>query len=370
MIWPATRRRLAAVVLLVLVAGCGGGGGGGGAGPPITLDRTSFSLSDLSGPQQFNVTNNTPAPLTFTVTKEAGAAWVRVSPESGTLNANQIIAFNIVLDRGGLAAGTYSETLHITCPTGSADVLVVLTVTTPVTNHAPTITSMTSSAAGDAIPAGTAATITVEASDADGDTITYNWGCTAGSISGSGSSVQWTAPWPTGYHVVYCIASDDHGGADTRSVMMTVLGGGLADSAWPMFHANVRHTGLSPYVGAQSGTLKWRFQTGDPLFSSPAIGADGTVYVGSADHYLYAINPDGTQKWRFQTVHYMDSSPAIGADGTVYVGSYDGDVDAINPDGTQKWSFQTEGSVESSPAIGADGTVYVGSDDGYLYAIK
>jgi hypothetical protein len=117
------------------------------------------------------------------------------------------------------------------------------------------------------------------------------------------------------------------------------------------------------------GTLKWKFETGGLVISSPAIGSDGTVYVGSNDSYLYAINPDGTLKWKFETEGSVESSPAIGSDGTVYVGSRDTHLYAINPDGTLKWKFETEDYVTSSPAIGDDGTVYVGSDDGYLYAI-
>ena len=39
----------------------------------------------------------------------------------------------------------------------------------------------------------------------------------------------------------------------------------------------------SPYV------LKWSFQTSAEIWSSPAIGQDGTIYVGSSDRYLYAI---------------------------------------------------------------------------------
>ena len=34
----------------------------------------------------------------------------------------------------------------------------------------------------------------------------------------------------------------------------------------------------------------WEFRTGGPVLSSPAIGSDGTVYVGSRDYRLYAIN--------------------------------------------------------------------------------
>ena len=38
---------------------------------------------------------------------------------------------------------------------------------------------------------------------------------------------------------------------------------------------------------------RWDFRTGDDVDSSPAIGADGTVYVGSDDHKLYALGPGG-----------------------------------------------------------------------------
>jgi len=65
------------------------------------------------------------------------------------------------------------------------------------------------------------------------------------------------------------------------------------------------------------------------------------------------------------------SSPAIGSDGTVYVGSDDNKLYAINgKTGDKLWEFETGGDVESSPAIGSDGTVYVGSSDKKLYAIK
>ncbi len=99
--------------------------------------------------------------------------------------------------------------------------------------------------------------------------------------------------------------------------------------------------GSSMAVYGQDGTQKWVFPTGGLVGASPAIGVDGTLYVGSNDFNLYAINPDGTQKWAFLTGGDMGSSPAIGADGTLYVGSGDGNLYAINPDGTQKWAFPT-----------------------------
>ncbi|MBO35823.1 MAG: cell surface protein, partial [Verrucomicrobiales bacterium] len=75
----------------------------------------------------------------------------------------------------------------------------------------------------------------------------------------------------------------------------------------------------------------WELKTGDFVYSSPAIGSDGTVYVGSEDKKLYAINgKTGDKLWEFETGDIVFSSPAIGSDGTVYVGSHDKKLYAIN----------------------------------------
>lgn len=139
---------------------------------------------------------------------------------------------------------------------------------------------------------------------------------------------------------------------------------------WPTFHYNAQRTGKSPYSGPQDSTIAWTFHTGGAIYSSPAIDANGTVYVGSENQKLYAINPDGTLKWMYPTNGGITSSPAIGQNGTVYVGSRDQRLYAINPNGTLSWVYTTTGEIYASPAIGQDGTLYVGSADGYLYAIN
>jgi outer membrane protein assembly factor BamB len=79
--------------------------------------------------------------------------------------------------------------------------------------------------------------------------------------------------------------------------------------------------GMVALVGCSSiGNPIWEFKTGGYVTSSPAIGSDGTVYVGSTDHKLYAINgKSGVKLWEFKMGH-GSSSPAIGSDGTVYFG--------------------------------------------------
>ncbi len=126
----------------------------------------------------------------------------------------------------------------------------------------------------------------------------------------------------------------------------------------------------SLYAFNPDGTQKWIFDAEDDISSSPAIGLDGTIYVGSDARYVYAINPDdGTQKWRYYTGGGY-SSPAIGLDSTIYVGSMNNRVYALAPDGSMKWSFNTGATVYSSPLIGADGTIYVGCYNNNIFAIN
>ena len=97
--------------------------------------------------------------------------------------------------------------------------------------------------------------------------------------------------------------------------------------------------------------------------STPAVGLDNTLYFVASGR-LYAVSSNGSNKWE----HTIDTastpnfplSPAIGADGTIYVGSfYQGSFYAIRPDGSEKWSFAFNSPTSESPAIDADQNVYV-----------
>jgi outer membrane protein assembly factor BamB len=128
-------------------------------------------------------------------------------------------------------------------------------------------------------------------------------------------------------------------------------------------------TGLGRlHAVAQNGTERWSVQTEGLIESSPAIAPDGTIYFGSHDRTLYALNPQGAVKWKFETRGEIFSSPAIGADGTIYFGSRDQRLYALAPDGSLKWEYFTNGWVDASPALGADGTIYFASDRSF-YAL-
>lgn len=143
-------------------------------------------------------------------------------------------------------------------------------------------------------------------------------------------------------------------------------------------------------VDINTGRERWTVKTGPPIppdpklmsngkwefeHASPAI-ADGTVYFGSADGSIYALEPaTGKQQWSFKTAGRIRAAPAV-ADGVVYAGSMDGNLYALDAKtGAQKWKFKTAGNqyfplgeVQSTPAVG-QGAVYFGARDGALYAV-
>jgi outer membrane protein assembly factor BamB len=137
------------------------------------------------------------------------------------------------------------------------------------------------------------------------------------------------------------------------------------------------------YAYFPNGTPRWPvpYTTGDNVDSSPYVDpVSGTIYVGSNDKKVHAIDPFlglTIPGWPFDTSAQglgfggkVRSSPIVDSDGTIYVGSDDYLLYAINPDGTLWWSYQTDGRVKSSPAIGPDDLIYVGDTVGKVYALS
>jgi outer membrane protein assembly factor BamB len=122
-------------------------------------------------------------------------------------------------------------------------------------------------------------------------------------------------------------------------------------------------------VISRIGYVVWKVQLGSFRHSSPAVGSDGKIYIGSTNTVLYAVSPSGVPAWQFKTTGAIESSPLVGPDGSIYVGSDDGNLYKIRSSGAPWWSVKTGGPVRSSPAIDAAGNIYVGSNDGYLYCI-
>jgi len=123
------------------------------------------------------------------------------------------------------------------------------------------------------------------------------------------------------------------------------------------------------YAVNPDGTEKWAHPTSD-LRSAPVVGPGGTIYVVTADDELIAVDPGGNRTWTFAAADLHDASPAVGFDGTIYLRSFSGVLYAVLPDGSEKWNLPFDANLTTSPVIGSDGTIYVGSADSNLYAIN
>ncbi len=200
---------------------------------------------------------------------------------------------------------------------------------------------------------------------------------------------------------------------------------------WPLFRNDSRNTGRSLLKGIYTGDMPWAFSTGKGVFSTPVVDVQGVIYVGSADHWFYAINPDGSLGWKFETGEIIDSAAAlgpfsadkgyatvtfisgdgrmyqlrtgdgiedarqrllwtyeaelrpgvsynrwfegnvaVGPDGTLYAGNTNFNYYAIRPDGSLKWTYSTGSNNWSQAAFGEDGTIYWGSVDTFVRAVS
>jgi outer membrane protein assembly factor BamB len=215
-------------------------------------------------------------------------------------------------------------------------------------------------------------------------------------------------------------------GAATRAVPTE------AGSPWPSMRHDRRNTGSSPVRGRyHRGDRPWSFRTAKGVFSTPIVGADETVYAGSADTWFYALGPGGRPRWRYKTGEIIDSAGVLGRPrrrggpatvtfgsgdehvyrlstarrplsrrartlwrfratrrpatgqlvnwwegnvtmgfgGTLFAGNTGGAEYSLTPGGRLRWLFPAGNSVWSNAAIADDGTVFFGSLDLTVYAV-
>jgi large repetitive protein len=170
--------------------------------PEITGLTASPSSIQPSGISTITCTATDPDgdALTYSYTTTGGSI-------SGTGSTVTYIALGI--------GGPYTITCTVTDGNGGEDTEVV--VITP--NSPPQITGLTASPSS--IEPGSISTITCTATDPDGDALTYSYSTTGGSISGTGSTATYTAPWTDGTHTITCSVTDRNGGEDAEAVVIT-----------------------------------------------------------------------------------------------------------------------------------------------------
>ncbi|MDD3101939.1 MAG: PQQ-binding-like beta-propeller repeat protein [Patescibacteria group bacterium] len=125
----------------------------------------------------------------------------------------------------------------------------------------------------------------------------------------------------------------------------------------------------SLYCINESGRL-WQKSSPKIRYSSVGIFGDTIIYCG--DNGITAcLLSDGSTVWNYALAGPITiSSPAIGADGTIYVGNDAGKVLAVSKNGTLLWEYDTKQGPLGSPSIGPNKTLRINSLSGILYVFK
>lgn len=75
---------------------------------------------------------------------------------------------------------------------------------------------------------------------------------------------------------------------------------------------DARRSGLTgAVIPAAAPVERWRYCTGGPITGSSTVAPDGTVLLGSHDRFVYALHPNGSLRWRFRTGDLVWSSVAL-----------------------------------------------------------
>jgi outer membrane protein assembly factor BamB len=208
---------------------------------------------------------------------------------------------------------------------------------------------------------------------------------------------------PTGNAVWSAPAIDDQGRLFFGSVDAQLYGVDSAGSKlWSKFTIgfNAASAALggdgTVYIGSFDGKLyaldpatgaeRWSFETSDHIYSSAALEEGGkgrvqAVYTASADGSIYKISPEGELVWRYDTGDPIRSSPVLGlppkgeSGRILYVGSSNGRLYAINTrNGRRRFSYDTtptgrvlndRNDLNASPALGQRG-IWIAGEHGFL----
>ncbi len=164
----------------------------------------------------------------------------------------------------------------------------------------------------------------------------------------------------------------------TSLATLAVPVAGAPGSQAAMFKGDPALTGVSPAPPPRGlAGVRFRFQAEGPIRSTPVL-ASGTLFFGSDDGHLYAIDArTGRLRWCYDVGAGVASSPSV-VDGLVYFTAWNGDLHAVNAAtghlrwkadlgrdlGTMTyWDFYTSSPTPFGTAL------YVGSGDGHLYAL-
>ena len=135
-------------------------------------------------------------------------------------------------------------------------------------NMAPIISELT--AVSSSIDINQTTNITCSASDPDYDSLTYTWTKGGGTITGSGSTITWTAPSTPDTYTITCKVIDNYGGEDEKSIHIQVGDINIAGSQYVIQWSTAESNGWANPLGE-----------GKKLITSTAYDYNSDIYLNN-----------------------------------------------------------------------------------------
>jgi len=184
-------------------------------------------------------------------------------------------------------------------------------------------------------------------------------------------SVAWSSDGRTVYESLLSgvVALRDGSEVWRRTLGETVeVSPAVAPDGTVVIGTNGQHEfGLRP----ADGSVAWSYTRPITTYSSPVVTADGIAYFG--DHANRVVGVDassGARQFGYEgpggTKGQIWTSIAVDKDHTVFAGTHDGHIYAVDRTGRRLWSFTTGANVDSYPALTGDGALVIGVTDGRL----
>lgn len=121
----------------------------------------------------------------------------------------------------------------------------------------------------------------------------------------------------------------------------------LADTPWPILRGDMQGTGRSEYIGPRTNSVIWKKDMPLGIIYGPLIGYDDNLYMGSRSvtsqigvNYFYSVHKNGDDFWTFTTETYYPNNvgPILCNDSTIFFGSRNSKIYALDFYGNEKWN--------------------------------